>query len=170
MASGPGADSLSDEGGLAELVRRIQIGDQAAIRDLHSTFATGIEFLLRRNLGKSSVRTEVARVLEAVVLDVQRSSAVNLRRVVAQAIDRQFPPVTVDIASDIADAAGERAAHSVLVERTPLEQDILRRYYILRESPATIRRRLRVSLAAIQKTIASARADFRRRTQRTESA
>ena len=57
MASGPEAEPLLDEGGLAELVRRVQIGDQAAIRDLHSTFATGIEFLLRRNLGKSSVTT-----------------------------------------------------------------------------------------------------------------
>jgi len=170
MASGQGADSLPDELGLAELVRRILIGDQAAIRDLHSTFATGVAFLLRRNLGKSSVTAEVASVLEAVVLDIQRSSVVNLRSVVAQAIHRQFPPVTADIASNIADASGERAAHAVLVERTPLEQDILRRYYVLRESPATIRRRLRVSLATIQKTIASARADFRRRTQRTESA
>jgi DNA-directed RNA polymerase specialized sigma24 family protein len=170
MSSGPGADSLPDEVGLAELVRRIQIGDQASIRDLYSTFATGVAFLLRRNLGKSSVTSEVASVLEAAVLDIQRSSAMNLRRVVAQAIHRQFPQVTADIASDIADAPSESAAHAVLMERTPLEQDILRRYYILRESPATIRRRLRVSLATIQKTIASARADFRRRTQRTESA
>ena len=170
MASGPGADSLPDEGGLAELVRRIQIGDQAAIRDLHSTFATGVAFLLRRSLGKSSVTAEVASVLEAVILDIQRSSAVNLRSVVARAIHRQFPPVTADIASNAADASGERAAHRVLMERTPLEQNILKRYCILRESPVTIRRRLRVSLATIQKTIASARADFRRRTQRTESA
>jgi len=170
MASGQGADSLPDELGLAELVRRIQVGDQAAIRDLHSTFATGIAFLLRRNLGKSSVTAEVASVLEAVVLDIQKSSAVNLRRVVAQAIHRQFPPVTADIASNTGEASGEQAAHSVLMESTPLEQDILRRYYILRESPAAIRRRLRVSLATIQKTIASARADFRRRIQRKESA
>jgi DNA-directed RNA polymerase specialized sigma24 family protein len=170
MASGPEADSLLDEGGLAELVRRIQIGDQAAIRDLHSTFATGIEFLLRRNLGKSSVTTEMASVLEAAVLDIQRSSQVNLRRAVAQAIHRQFPPVTADTAPNIADASGERTAQSVLAQRTPLEQEILRRYYILRESPVTIRRRLRVGSATIQKTIASARADFRRRTQRTESA
>lgn len=167
MASGPGADSLPDEAGLAELVRRIQIGDQSAIDDLHSTFATGIEFLLRRNLRRSSVTTEVASVLEAVVLDIQKSSAGNLRRIVAQAINRQFPPVTTDVVSD---ASGEQTARSMFEERTPLEQDILRRYYILRESSATIRRRLRVSSATIQKTIASARADFRRRTQRTKSA
>jgi DNA-directed RNA polymerase specialized sigma24 family protein len=170
MASVPEAEPLLDEGGLAELARRIQIGDQAAIRDLHSTFATGIEFLLRRNLGKSNVTTEVASVLEAAILDIQRSSVVNLRRVVAQAIHRQFPPVTADTAPNIADASGERAARSLLAERTPLEQEILRRYYILRESPATIQRGLRVSSATVQKTIASARADFRRRTQHTESA
>ena len=137
---------------------------------LSRRFATGIAFLLRRKLGKSSVTSEVAGVLEAVVLDIQGSSAVNLRRVVAQAIHRQFPQVNADIASNTSDASGEQAALSVLMERTPLEQDILRRYYIHRESPATIRRRLRVSLATIQKTIASARADFRRRAQRTESA
>ena len=170
MTSGPEADSLPDEVGMAELVRRIQIGDQAAIRDLHSTFATGIEFLLRRNLRKSSVTLEVATVLEAAILEIQRSSAVNLRRAVAQAIHRQFPRVTVDTFPNIADASGERAARSVLAERTPLEQEILRRYYILREPPATIRRRLHVSSTTIQKTIASARSDFWRRTQRTESA
>jgi DNA-directed RNA polymerase specialized sigma24 family protein len=170
MASGPGADSLPDEGGSAELVRRIQIGDQAAIRDLHSQFTTGIEFLLRRNLRKSSVSTEVASVLEAAVQEIQSSAAVNLRRVVAQAIHRLFPPLTADIAPDVADPSRERVAHSVLAGRPPLERDILRRYYLLREPTVTIRRRLRVSSGTIEKTIARARADFLRKSQRTESA
>jgi DNA-directed RNA polymerase specialized sigma24 family protein len=170
MASGPGADSLPDEGGLAELVRRVQIGDQAAIRDLHSQFATGIEFLLRRKLRKSSVSAEVSSVLEAAVQEIQRSSAVNLRRVVAQTIHRLFPQLTADIAADVANPSRERVAHSLLAERSPLERDILRRYYLLRESAANIRSRLRVSSGTIEKTIARARADFSRRTQRSESA
>ena len=171
MASGPRADSLPDEEGLAELVRRVRTGDQSAIRDLRTTFATGIEFLLRRNLRKSNVRAEVTSVLEAVALEIGRSGAVNLRRVVAQAVHQQLPAaVAADAAPDFAEASGEQAAQSLLAERSPLEQEILRRHYVLRESPATIRRRLRVSSGTIEETIASARADFRRRTQRTESA
>src|SRR5579864_111381 len=170
MASGPGADSLPDETGLAELVRRIQAGDQAAIQDLQSQFATGIEFLLRRRLRKSSVSVEVTSVIEVAVQEIQRSSAVNLRRIVAQAIHRQFPPVAADVGPDIADEFRKRVAHAVIEERSSQERDILRRYYLLRESTATIRRRLRVSSGTIEKTITSARADFLRKTQRTESA
>jgi len=168
MAAGTGADSLPDEVGLAALVHRIQTGDQGAIQDLHSTFATGIAFLLRRNLRKSSVAAEVANVLEAVVSDIQRSSGTNLCRIVSQAINRQFPPVTAGMTSTSADTPAEGAAQLVLAERTPLERDILKRYYILRETPSTIQRRLRVSSGTIQKTLASARADFRRRAQRTD--
>lgn len=170
MASGPGADSLPDEGGLAELVRRIEIGDLAAIRDLHSTFAPGIEFLLRRKLGKSSVSTEVAAVLAAAVQQVQSSSTLSLCSTVAHAVDRLFPPLTPDIDTDFADPSREGVALAVLAERPPVERDILRRYYVLRESTATIRSRLRVSSWTIEKTLASARADFRRKMHRTESA
>jgi DNA-directed RNA polymerase specialized sigma24 family protein len=95
---------------------------------------------------------------------------VNLRRVVAQAIHRMFPPVTAHIAPNVADPSRERVARSVLAERSPLERDILRRYYVLREPTAKIRSRLRVSSGTIEKTIARARADFSQRTQRSESA
>jgi DNA-directed RNA polymerase specialized sigma24 family protein len=161
---------LPDEGGLAELVRRIQTGDQAAIRDLYTQFATGIEFLLRRKLRKSSVGAEVSSVLEAAVQEIQSSSVVNLRHVVAQAIHSLFPQFTGDIAAGVADPSRERVAHSILAETSPLERDILRRHYLLREPTAKIRRRLRVSSGTIEKTIARARADFSRRTQRSESA
>jgi DNA-directed RNA polymerase specialized sigma24 family protein len=89
---------------------------------------------------------------------------------VAHAIHRLFPHLTADIAADVADPSRERVAHSVLAERSPLERDILRRYYLLREPTAKIRSHLRVSSGSIEKTIARARADFSRRTQRSESA
>lgn len=161
---------MPDETGLAELVRRIQAGDQAAIQDFQSQFATGIGFLLRRKLQKSSVGNEVASVIQAAVREIQQSSAVNAGRVVAQAMHRLFPVVVADIDSGLADPSRERVARSVLAERPPLERDILRHYYVLRESTLTIRKRLRVSLGIIEKTVASARADFLQKTQRTESA
>jgi DNA-directed RNA polymerase specialized sigma24 family protein len=71
---------------------------------------------------------------------------------------------------DVVDPARARVAHSILAERPPLERDILRRYYTLREPTAKIRRRLRVSAGTIEKTVARARADFRRKTERGESA
>jgi len=170
MVPGPGADSLPDEGGSAELVRRIQAGDQAAIQDLHTQFATGIEFLLRRKLRKPSVSGEVARVIEAAIQEIQRSSAVNLRRLVAHAMHRLFPLVVTETTPDVADPSRERVARSVLTKRPPLEQDILRRYYVLQESTGAISKRLGVSPGTVEKTIASARADFLRKAQRTESA
>src|SRR5579863_3136542 len=169
MASGPGAESSPDEVGSADLVHRLQIGDQAAFRDLHSMFSAGIEFLLRRKLRKSSVTTEVTSVLEVAVEEIQGSSAlVNLRRSVAHAISK-FTSVTADFPLKVADPSWERVADSIVAERTPLEQEILRRYYVLRESPATIQTRLFVSAGTVEQAIAHARADFRRSTQRSES-
>src|ERR1700730_7432490 len=108
MAYSKGAESLPDDVGLAELVHRIQIGDQAAIRDLHSVFSPGIEFLLRRRLQKSAVTREVASILEAVIQEIGRSSqAVNITCVVWHFIHQPFPPVTTDIPSNVADSSRE---------------------------------------------------------------
>ena len=170
MVPGPGADSLPDERGVAELVRRIQAGDQTAIQDFQSQFATGVEFLLRRKLRKLCVGNEVTSVLEAAIQEIQRSSTVNPGRVVAQAMRRLFPVAVADIDSGPADTSREPVAQSVLAERPPLERDILRHYYVLRESAHTIRRRLHVSLEIIEKTLAAARADFLRKNRGRESA
>jgi DNA-directed RNA polymerase specialized sigma24 family protein len=173
MVSGPEAESSPHDRGLTELVRLIQIGDQTAIRAFHSMFSPGIEFLLRRKLEKPTVAVEVARVLKAAVQEIEAASpaqVVNLSHLVTRTIHRLYPSGKRGVESRTADATMENLANSVLAERTPLEQDILRRYYVLGESPDKIRTHLPVSSRTIQQTIASARADFRRKTQRSESA
>jgi DNA-directed RNA polymerase specialized sigma24 family protein len=173
MASGPEAESSSHDEGLTDLVRRIQIGDQTAIQAFHSMFSPGIEFLLRRKLEKSPVAAEVARVLKAAVQEIEAASqaqVINLSHLVTRTMQRLCPPARHGVESRTADETTDSLANSVLAERTPLEQDILRRYYVLGESPEKIRTHLRVSSRTIQQTIARARADFRGKMQRSESA
>ena len=173
MASGPEAESSSHDEGLTELVRRIQNGDQSAIQAFRSMFSPGIEFLLRRKLEKSTVVAETARVLQAALEEIEAASpaqAINLSHLVTRTIQRLCPPAKHGVESRPADETTDSLANSVLAERTPLEQEILRRYYVLGESTDEIRTYLRVSLRTIEQTIASARADFRGKMQRSESA
>lgn len=173
MASGPEAESSLNDEGLTELVRRIQIGDRTAIHAFHSMFSPGIEFLLRRKLEKPNVAAEAARVLQAAVQEIEAASpdqSVNLSHLVARTIQRLCPPAKRSVESRTADATQESLANSVLAARTPLEQDILRRYYVLGESPDKITAHLLVSSQIVEQTIASARAAFRRKMQRSESA
>ena len=173
MASGPEAESSSHDEGLTDLVRRIQIGDQTAIRAFHSMFSPGIEFLLRRKLEKSAVAAETARVLQAAVQEIAAASpaqAINLSRLVTRTMQRLCVSAKHGVEPRTADETTDRLANSVLAERTPLEQDILRRYYVLGESPEEIKTHLRVSSHTIQQTIARARAAFRQKLQRSESA
>ena len=72
--------------------------------------------------------------------------------------------------SGTADETSDSLANSVLAERTPLEQEILRRYYVVGESPDKIRTDLAVSSRTIQQTIARTRSAFRRKMERSESA
>jgi len=173
MASGPEAESSPHDEGLSELVRRIQIGDQTAIQAFHSMFLPGIEFLLRRKLEKSTVAAETARVLQAAVQEIEVASqaqAINLSHLVTRTIQKSCASIKHGVESRTADETMDSMANSVLAERTPLEQDILRRYYVLGESPETIRTHLRVSSRTVQQTIAHTRAAFRRKMQRSESA
>jgi DNA-directed RNA polymerase specialized sigma24 family protein len=172
MASGQGAASPSSDEGLAELVRRIQSGDQAAIREFRVIFSAGIEFLLRRTVEKQAVATEAAGVLEAAVREIRESSQaepVNLRRTVANIIHLRFGAAESDTEAQASGSSDARLADSVLAKRTPLERDILRRYYVLGESPDTIQADLRVGAQTVEQVIASARADFRRGAQGTGS-
>jgi len=166
LASEPGAESSPHDAGLAELVRRIQIGDQAAIRDLHLMFSTGIEFLVGRRLQRPPVPNEAAGVIEAVVHEIRNSSSpqtVNLPRVVAKIIGRLFPPASAHFEARAADSAGQSSADSVLAESTPREYEILTRHYVLGEPVDTIRTSLGVSLETVEQVIADARAEFFRR-------
>jgi DNA-directed RNA polymerase specialized sigma24 family protein len=173
MASGPEAESSPHDEAFAELVRRIQIGDQTVIQAFRSMFLPGIEFLLRRKLERSAVAAEAARVLAAAVQEIEAASpaqAVNLSQLVTRTIHRLFPSAGRSVELRAEDMPMESLANSVLAERTPLQQDILRRYYVLGESPDEIKKHLRVSSRTIEQTIASARADFRGKMQRSESA
>ena len=173
MASGTEAESSSHDEGLTELVRRIQVGDQTAIQYFRSMFSPGIEFLLRRNLEKSTVAAETARVLQAAVQEIEAASpaqAINLSHLVTRAIQKLCLSSKHGVESRTADETTDSLANSVLAERTPLEQDILRRYYVLGESPDKIRTDLAVSSRIIQQTIARTRSAFRRKLERSESA
>ena len=118
---------------------------------------------------KVSVVAETARVLRGRSSTAASAQAINLPHLVTRTMQRLCPP-RHGVESSTADETTDSLANSVLAERTPLEQDILRRYYVLGESPEQIKTNLRVSSRTIQQTIASARAAFRQKLQRSESA
>jgi len=169
MASGPEARSSPHDETFAELARRIQIGDQTAVETLRSMFLPGIEFLLRRKLESSAVETEAAQVLNSAVQEIQAASpaqAINLPQLVAQTIQRLYPSSRGSPEPRAEDPHMNSLANSVVAARTPLEQDILLRYYVLGESADKIRTHLRIDLGTVEQTIASARADFFGKKQR----
>ncbi len=116
---------------------------------------------------------EAERVLAAAAQEIEAASpaqSINLTQLVIRTIRNLFPSPGGNVHSPPEAASTESLAHSVLAERTPLEQDILRRYYVLGESPDKISVHLRVSARTIEQAIARARADFRGKVQRGEPA
>jgi DNA-directed RNA polymerase specialized sigma subunit len=169
MTSGElGAESSSNEEGSAELLRRIRAGDTFATQEFRSRFSAGIEFLLRRKLGRSDASGEVAAVIAAVIREVQSrwsAEAVNLPRLIVRTIHAQFASSAGDVSSARQDALAESVARSVIAEMSPVEQSVLRRYYVRGHSPEAIQKRLRISSQAIKETVSKARSRFLHRTQ-----
>src|SRR5260221_13072498 len=109
----------------------------------------------------------------AAVQEIEKASpaqAINLSQLVTRTIHRVFPAARHSLDRRAAAALPENLANSVLADRTMLEREILRRYYVLGESPDDIRVQLRVSARTIEEAIARARADFRGKRQSGRSA
>jgi hypothetical protein len=165
MTSGDlGAESSSNEEGSAELLRRIRAGDTFAIQELASRFWAGIEFLLRRKLGKRDASADVATVIEAAISAIQSTGpaeAVDLPRLIVSTIHLQFGPSSGDAAGSAhPDALAERVAKSVIAEMSPVEQNVLRQYYVRGDSLEAIQSRLRISSETIKDTLRKARSRF----------
>jgi DNA-directed RNA polymerase specialized sigma24 family protein len=172
MAYGPEAESSPHDETFAELARRIQIGDQTAIQTFRSMFLPGIEFLLRRKLERSTIEAEAARVLAVAMQEIEAAPpahAISLPQLVARTIHRLYPSSTGSQESRAEDPHMKRLANSVLAARTPLEQEILRRYYVLGESADKIRTHLRIDSRTVEQTITSARAEFWGKRQRSST-
>jgi len=167
MASDQDPESSSNDKGFGELVRRIKIGDQAATGNLRSLFGEGIEFLLRRRLGKIHVSVEVATVIEGTLRAIQTnksSESLNLQDLIVNIIHAQFPSSVTTVESARADSPACKMAQSVLAGMSALERDILRLYYELGVTPDAIQARLRVGSQTIRDTLAKARSRFFRKT------
>jgi hypothetical protein len=138
MASGPEAESSSHDEGLTDWCAGFRPATKQQFSLFARCFRTGVEFLLRRKLEKSAVAAETARVLQAAVQEIATAppaQAINLPHLVTRTIQRLCPPARHRVESGTADETTDSLADSILAERTPLEQDILRRYYVLGESP-----------------------------------
>src|SRR6266849_3634711 len=102
MTSGDfGAESSSNDEGSADLLRRVIAGDTFAIQEFRTRFSAGIEFLLRRKLGKAEAG-QVASVIEAAVRAIQSSpsgEAVSLPRLIVSIIHSQFVSSARDVSS-----------------------------------------------------------------------
>ena len=174
MTSGElGAESSSNEEGSAELLRRIRAGDTFAIQEFCSKFSAGIEFLVSRKLDKTDTSSEVAAVIAAAIKTIQSSrpnEELSLPRLIVSITHLQFGSSARDLSSARPDSLADSIARSVIAEMSPLEQNVLRRYYVRGDSLEAIQRRLRISSQAIKETVSKARSRFLHKAQDAGSA
>ena len=67
----------------AELVGLIRAGHAGAARQLHRFLAPGVQFLLRRRLGRNDVDREAQSVLDAAIHTIQTDISVQADEVAA---------------------------------------------------------------------------------------
>jgi len=167
------AESSSHDPGFAELVRRIRIGDESAIQDLRSIFGAGVEFCLRRRLGKPDVSSEAAAVIRAAAESIRErriSSPADLPGLIVVTMRSHISSHAPAAAATATGSPAEGIAEEVIAEMSAVEQNILRQYYLLGESAENIRSRLGVSLEVIHSALATARSKFWRKSRKKQSA
>jgi len=165
------AGSSPDDNGLARLVRRIEIGGLAAGLDIHVALAAGTEFLLRRRLGKADVSAEVKAVLDVTIGATETTCSlqpVTLAGLLVYAIHHLFPSSVRTTVRVQADPQADETAKSVISDMSAVEQQIIRRYYLLEHPQEKIERSLQVSSSTITRTLNRARAMFFDRAKRSE--
>jgi DNA-directed RNA polymerase specialized sigma24 family protein len=147
------------------LPARIKVGNQDPTFALHSIFAAGIAFLLRRKLGKIDVSAEVAAVIKATLESLQTSAAfasLKLPQLIVQVVHVQFPSPACSIASASSASNANKKVEIVLAQLSPLERNILLEYY-RGCTPDSIQSRLSISSEIIKETLAKTRSIFLQR-------
>ena len=145
VVSGPGeADSQDSKIGrnLANLVSRVQRGEEAGMEELYLIFARGIRYYLCRQLGPQELDDKVHDSFLIVVQAIQRGELREperlmgfvrtiVRRQVAAYIDRvvhiRREEMDIELGTRIADRRGNPEQEVALREKTQLMQGVLAR-------------------------------------------
>jgi hypothetical protein len=158
---------IPDERHLAEMVSAVRAGNEDAAGELGRVFYPGARFLIQRRSGSVNVEQQVAEVLDLVVRTIRADPSVEgagvttlIRRVIVQ----RFPttpkrPVTPATAKDGAVAL----AKGVLEGLSPVERDALRRCYVLRQSPESFLKALKLTPDQFRAIRSKARTEFNTR-------
>src|ERR1700693_699283 len=105
----------------------MRAGDAFAIQEFGARFSAGIEFLLRRKLGKAEASGEMAAVIDAAIKAIQSSplgEGVSLSHLIVSIIHSQFAASAGDVSSAPPDSVAASIARSVIAEMSQVEQNV----------------------------------------------
>jgi hypothetical protein len=151
----------SGEARLAELVDAIRAGDHGAVKELHRILGPGVRFLLQQRVSDSTVDVLARSVLEAAVRTIREESVASgsVVRMVRQLIVRRFP-ARLRESREARRGSGIKTAERILRGMSSVEQDALRRCYVLGEAPESFLQDLKLTRDQFQTLQYRARAEF----------
>ncbi len=156
---------IPDERHLAEVVSAIRAGNEDAAGELGRVFYPGARFLIQRRSGSLNVEQQVVEVLDLVVRTIRDDPSVEgagvttlIRRVIVQ----RFPIPQKGPAAPAKDGA-VALAKGVLEGLSPVERDALRRCYVLRQSPESFLKALKLTPDQFRAIRSKARTEFNTR-------
>jgi len=148
---------------LGELVNSVRAGDQDADDALRRLFYPGARFLIQRRLGTGHVKLQVTELLDFAVRTIREDAAVeggNVAALVRQLIAQRFPATNKGSPQAIPKAGAVALAKGVLEHLSPVEQDALRRCYVLRQPPESILEALKLTPDQLRAIRSKARTEF----------
>lgn len=152
---------------LEELMNAIRSGDQRALEKFHRSISPGVRFLLERRLGKGNAEETMGLVLESVIREIRADVSLQpaallsfVQTTIHQEADgRRNEPGAAEPGAQ--PPGGLRIAQGVLDRMSPLEQDALRRCYVVREPADKIMACLNLTRDQFLALKLRARAEFR---------
>ena len=159
---------------MAELVGLICAGYGGAAQQMRRILSPGVQFLLRRRLGRDDVDREVQSVLDAAIRTIQTDISVQANevpRMVCRLIQQKCLGQTKPAAETVASAGPQqRVVEGILDGMSPIEREALRRCYVLGEAPESFLETLRLTPHEFRAIRGRARAEFSSRKAKTNVA
>ena len=160
VTQNPVSAPSSSEARLAELVNAIRAGAPNAVEEFRQILSPGVRFLLQQRVGDSDVDAHARTVVEAAVRVIREDPEIasgSVVRLVRQLIVRRFPALLRESRPDQSDT---RVAERILNGLSSVEQDALRRCYVLGEAPESFLQDLKLTRDQFQALRSRARAEF----------
>ena len=159
---------------LPELVGLIRAGHAGAAQQLRRILFAGVQFLLRRRLGRDDLDSETQCLLEVAIHAIQTDVSLEpegVPRMVRRLIQQQCPE-QIKPGAEAGAGAGlqQSVVEGILDGMSTVEREALRRCYVLGEAPESFLETLALTPREFLAIRARARAEFCSRKAKTNVA